>query len=192
MRTQSAPPGPLQVGLSLGVLHFAGHLLGLPGVPQYPEAGTHPPQHPVPPLEVRGGGVEDAVLNIVGGRAAHGEPGEPVDDVYLSPHQMEDMGPHLVNPAAAPLLPRVGVQQIEVLVVPIHEQGGKRTILQPVQVVAVRLLPGPARCKVRSPSFPAVAENCVRSLAPRLRGKPVALGFTASKGAPYRILPLMR
>ena len=105
-----APSGPVQVGLSLGVLRLAGHLLGPPGVAQHPELGVHPPKRPVPLLEVWGGGVENAVLDIMGGGPAHGKPGESADVEYLAPHQVEDMRPHHVDPAAVPFLLRIDVE----------------------------------------------------------------------------------
>ena len=80
----------------------------------------------------------------------HGEPGEPADVEYLAPHQVEDMGPHHMDPAAVPLPLRVGAEQAEVLVVSADKQGGKGLVLQPVQLASVRLLPGPYTPKIAS------------------------------------------
>ena len=142
------PPGPLQVGFSLGVLRLAGHFFRPPGAVQHPEPGVHPPKRPVPPLEVRDGGIEDTVLNVVGGSAAHGEPGESTDVEDLPPHQVEDVGPHHMDAPAVPLLLGAGVEQGEVFMVAIHEQGGEGLGLQPVQLVSVRLFATPYATEV--------------------------------------------
>ena len=61
---------------------------------------------------------------------------------------MEHMGPDAVDLPAVPLLDREGVQQIEVLVVPVHEQCGEGPILQPVQLFRVLLVTGPYPAEV--------------------------------------------
>lgn len=78
----------------------------------------------------------------MGGGPARGEPSEPIDVKYLAPHEVEDMGPHHMDAPAVPLLQGVGVQQGAVLVLPVHEQGGERLGLQPVQLAPICLLPG--------------------------------------------------
>ena len=144
------PSGPFQIGFSFGVLRLAWHLLGPPGMAQHPEHGVHPPHLPVAPLKVWSGGVKDAVLDIVGGGPAHGEPGESADLEYLAPHQVEDMGTHHMDPAAVPLPLRAGAEQGEILVVSADKQGGKGLVLQPVQLVSVNLFPGPYTPKIAS------------------------------------------
>ena len=49
-------------------------------------------------------------MDVVGGGSDHGEPGEPTDLEHLPPHQLEDMGPHHMDPAAVPFLLRIGVE----------------------------------------------------------------------------------
>lgn len=113
--TVHPPADPVQVGNGLGVLGLAGHFLRPPGSALYPEGLPCPPLEPVFHFKVRGGRVKDAVLNVMGGRSAHGEPGQPTELIDLSAHQMEDVFPHRVDPAAAPPLLREGVEQGEVV-----------------------------------------------------------------------------
>lgn len=79
------PVDPFQVFHRLLVLRPAGHLLRPPAHALDPEHGPHPAHQPILPLEVRFAGVQDAIPDIMGGRAAHGEPGEPTEGEHLSP-----------------------------------------------------------------------------------------------------------
>lgn len=131
------PVDPFQVCHGLLVFRLAGHLLGPPAYSLDPEHGPHPAHQPILALEVRSGGIKDSILNIVGGRAAHGKPGEAAEVEDLSPHKVQDMLPHHMDQSAIPFLFRQSVQQVKILMVPIHEQGGEGLFTQPVQPVLV-------------------------------------------------------
>ena len=45
---------------------------------------------------------QDSILNIMGGRTAHCEPGEAAEVEDLSPHKVQDMLPHNMDPSAIP------------------------------------------------------------------------------------------
>ena len=70
------PVDPFQVCQGFLVLLQAGHLLLPPAHAFDPEHGPHPAHQPILALEVRSGGIKDSILNIMGGRTAHCEPGE--------------------------------------------------------------------------------------------------------------------
>ena len=75
----------------------------------------------------------------MGSRAIHGEPGESSNVGDLAAHEVENMGPHHMDAPTVPLLLGIGIQQVGVLVIAVHEQGGK-----PLEIsVAVAL----SRCK---------------------------------------------
>ena len=67
------PVDPFQVHDCLLIFLLRGQLLGPPGDTLHPEYLPRPALEPVFPLKVRGRLVENAILNIVGGSAAHGE-----------------------------------------------------------------------------------------------------------------------
>ena len=71
--------------------------------------------------------------------AAHGKDPFPTNLVDLAPRQMQDAGADHLNPSAMPLLNGASMKQIEVLMVPIHEQSRKRPVLQPVKHLLLRL-----------------------------------------------------
>ena len=131
------PVYPFQAVQRICVFLVAGQFLHPPGVSLDPEHSPHPAQQPILPFKVGVLRIKDAVLNVVGGRPAHGEPGKAAEGEYLSPHQVEDVFPHLMHPASMPFFFRQGIQQGEVLMIPIHEQGGKGLLRQPVQPVLV-------------------------------------------------------
>lgn len=146
--TVHRPVDPVQVCQGLLVFLRAGHLLSPPAHTLDPEHGPHPAHQPILALEIRSGGIEDAILNIVGGRAAHGKPGEAAEVEDLSPHKVQDMIPRRMDPPAVPLLFRKSVQQAKILMVPVHEQGGKGLFLQPVQPVLVFLASVPQASEI--------------------------------------------
>ena len=84
------------------VFRLAGHFLGPPAYPLYPKHGPHPAHQPIPVFEVRSGWIENSILNIMGGRTAHCEPGEAAEVEDLSPHKVQDMLPHHMDPSAIP------------------------------------------------------------------------------------------
>ena len=61
--------------------------------------------------------------------AAHGEDPFPSNFVDLAPHQVQDAGADHPHPSAMPLLNGVSMKQIEVLVIPIHEQSREGPVL---------------------------------------------------------------
>ena len=146
--TVHRPVCPLQICQGLAVFLRAGQFFRPPGHALHPEHGPQPAHQPILPLEVRVGGVQDAVLDVVGGRAAHGEPGEAAEGEDLSPHQVQDVFPHHMDPTAVPLSLRERVQQGKILVVSIYEQRGKGLFLQPVQPILVFMAPIPQPSKV--------------------------------------------
>ena len=75
----------------------------------------------------------------MGGSAAHGEEGDSIDLKYLPTHQVKHMGPDIVDFSSLPLVDGKFSEPIEVFVVPVHKEGGKRLFLQPVEPVC---LPG--------------------------------------------------
>ena len=96
------PVDPFQVCQSLLVFRLAGHFLGPPAYPLDPKHGPHPAHQPIPVFEVRSGWIENSILNIMGGRTAHCEPGEAAEVEDLSPHKVQDMLPHHMDPSAIP------------------------------------------------------------------------------------------
>ena len=144
------PACPLQIRQRLVVFLRAGQFLRPPGHALHPKHGPQPPHQPILPLKVRIGWVQDAVLDIVGGRAAHSEPGQTAEGEDLFPHEMKDMLPHHMNTSAVPRPFRESIQEIEVLMVPVHKQGGKGLFLQPVQPVLVfgTSVPQPSKVSV--------------------------------------------
>ena len=84
----------------------------------------------------------------MGGRAAHGEEGEPGQFINLSPHQVEHVGPDGLHFAAMPELHWVSGQGIVVLVVPGDEGHGEGQALQPVQGLVIPFIPEPHATKV--------------------------------------------
>ena len=75
---------------------------------------------------------EDAVLNVVGGRPAHGEEGAAGQLKYLPPHQVEHVGPDVLHPAAVPVLYRVFHKGIVVFMVSKNERRGEGPLVQPI------------------------------------------------------------
>ena len=109
-----------------------------------------PPQPAEPPREVRGLRVQDAVLHIVGGCAAHGEEAVPVQQEDLPSHQVKDMGPDGLCPAAVPVFHRIPGQRVIVLMVPADEGHRERKALQPVQG---RVIPGVSKPDAHKVAF---------------------------------------
>ena len=138
-----SPVDPLQVPDGLLVFLLRGHLLGPPGDALHPEYLPCPALEPVFLLEAGGRRIEDAVLDIVGGSAAHGEEGDSTDLEYLPAHQVEHMGANIVDFPSLPLVDGKLTEPIEVFVVPVHKEGGKRLFLQPVEPVCLlgRIVP---------------------------------------------------
>ena len=134
-----SPVDPLQVPDGLLVFLLRGNLLGPPGDALHPEYLPCPALEPVFLLEAGGRRIEDAVLDVVGGSAAHGEEGYSVDLEDLPTHQVEDVGPDIVDFPTLPLVDGKFTEPIEIFVVSVHKEGGKRLFLQPVEPVC---LPG--------------------------------------------------
>ena len=107
------PVDPIQVSDRLLVLLLGRQPLGPPGYALHPEHLTCPALEPVFPLKVGGRRVEDAILDVVGGCAAHGEEGHPANLEDLSTHEVEHMGPDILP--TVPLMNRETVQHIEIV-----------------------------------------------------------------------------
>ena len=127
---------------------FAKKFLCPPGHALDPEHGPGPPHPPVPLLEARFLGVQDAILNIVRGRSTHGEECVSFDVKDLPTHEVQHMGPYFMDPASVPQPFRQRVQHGKVLVVPIQEGSRKRLILQPVQPIFLRGRSTPESSKI--------------------------------------------
>ena len=133
------PPGPVQRLYRSGILRVRRQLLRPPRDALYPEHLPCPALEPVFPLEIGGRRVEDAVLYIMRGGAAHGEEGDAADPENLSPHEVNHMRADEVNVSAMPVMDGELVEPVEILMVSVHKEGGKRPFLQPVEPVG---LPG--------------------------------------------------
>ena len=83
----------------------------------HPEVTAHRPHDGILLLKVLGEGAQDAVLNVVGGRAAHGEERVSLQFKYLPPQQMDDMRADELHLPAVPLLHRELFQTVEVLMI---------------------------------------------------------------------------
>jgi len=77
------------------------------------------------------------MVDVMAPRAAECEDALTADLVDLTAHQMDHRRADPVDLAAVPFFDRHCVQAIVVLVVPVDEQRGKRTVLQPVQPPAL-------------------------------------------------------
>ena len=133
------PAGLFQILYRLLVLRVGGQLLGPPGDALHPEHLPCPALEPIFPLEIGGRRVEDAVLYIMRGGAAHGEEGDAADLEDLSPHEVNHMRADIVDFPAMPVMDGELVEPVEILMVSVHKKGGKRLFLQPVEPVG---LPG--------------------------------------------------
>ena len=96
------PVDSFQVCQGFLVFRLAGHFLGPPTYPLDPKHGSHPAHQSIPVFEVRIGWIENSILNIMGGRTAHCEPGEAAEVEDLSPHKVQDMLLHHMDPSAIP------------------------------------------------------------------------------------------
>ena len=137
------PVDPFQVPDGFLIFLLRGQLLGPPGDTLHPEYLPCPALEPVFPLKVGGRRIEDAVLDVVGGSAAHGEEGNSTDLEDLPAHQVEYMGPDVVDFSSLPLMDGKFTEPVEVVVVPVHKEGGKGLFLQPVEPVCLfgRIVP---------------------------------------------------
>ena len=91
---------------------------------------------------------EDAVLNVVGGRPAHGEEGAAGQLKYLPPHQVEHVGPDGLHPAAVPVLYRVFHKGIVVFMVSRDEGHREGQPFQPVQRLVIPFISEPHAAEV--------------------------------------------
>ena len=66
----------------------------------------------------------------------------------LPSHQMDHMRPDSLDRSAVPFLCRVFAQQVEVFMVAADEQGGKRQLLQPIQIALVLFTPVPYAAEI--------------------------------------------
>ena len=80
----------------------------------YPEHLSCPAFEPVFTLEVGRRRVKDAVLDVVGGGAAHGEEGRAIDLEDLPAHQVEHMGSDIADFPALPLMDWEFIEPVEV------------------------------------------------------------------------------
>ena len=100
--TVHLPAGFLQIPDRFLVIFLRGQFLRPPGDAFYPEHLPRPALEPIFPLKAGRRGVKDAVLDIVGGRAAHGEEGQPANFEDLPTHKMDHMGADIVDLHAVP------------------------------------------------------------------------------------------
>ena len=147
----------VQVLPGLLILLIGVKFLCPPGHALDPEHGPGPPHPPVPLLEARFLGVQDAILNIVRGRSTHGEECVSFDVKDLPTHEVQHMGPYFMDPASVPQPFRQRVQHGKVLVVPIQEGSRKRLVLQPVQPILLRGCSTPESSKVACDDYHVLA-----------------------------------
>lgn len=138
----------LQIFQCLYIFTGIWHFFRPPGASFDPEHSSHSAQQPILLFEVGGLRIKDAILNVVGRGSSHREPGKTTEGEDLAPHQVEDIFPHLMYSAAVPFFFRQGVQQVEVLMVSVHEQGGEGFLSQPVQPMLVFLAAVPQPSKI--------------------------------------------
>ena len=124
--TVHLPAGLFQILYRLFILRVGGQLLGPPGDPFHPEHLPCPALEPVFPLEIGGCRVEDAVLYIMRGGAAHGEEADAADLEDLSPHEVNHMRADKVDFPSMPVMDRELVEPVEILVVSVHKKSAKK------------------------------------------------------------------
>ena len=100
--TVHRPVDPFQVRQGLLVFFWGGHLLRPPTHTFDPEHSPHPAHQPILALEIWSGRIKDSILNIMGGRTAHGKPCDTTEVEDLSPHKVQDMIPRHMDPSAVP------------------------------------------------------------------------------------------
>ena len=135
--TVHLPAGFLQIPDRFLVIFLRRQFLRPPGDAFYPEHLLRPALEPIFPLKAGRRGVKDTVLDIVGGRAANGEEGQPANFEDLSTHKMDHMGADIVDLPAVPGVNRQSVQLIKVFVVSVYKKGRERPVFQPVEPVCL-------------------------------------------------------
>ena len=92
--------------------------------------------------------LQNTILDIMGGCAAHGKKLPAVELIYLAPHEMQDGGTYPLDLSAMPLLFGITFVGVIVFMVPEHEGRGVGQTIQPVQSCIIPWITVPDSTKV--------------------------------------------
>ena len=142
------PVDTRQICSGFQIFRFAGQFLGPPGTMVHTKQRTELFELLELFLEVRIVRFQDAVLDIMGGSAAHGKKLPAIELIYLTSHEVQNGGTYPLDLSTMPFFFGVVFVSVIVFVVPKHKCSSVWPVLQPVQSCIIQWVTVPDSTKI--------------------------------------------
>ena len=142
------PVDTRQICSGFQIFRFAGQFLGPPGMMVHTKQRTALFELLELFLEVRIVRFQDAVLDIMGGSAAHGKKLPAIELIYLTSHEVQNGGTYPLDLSTMPFFFGVVFVSVIVFVVPKHKCSSVWPVLQPVQSCIIPWVTVPDSTKI--------------------------------------------